>query len=86
MDVRVSVDGPRGMWGTAPISETERLTKARDCLAATLEPDAVQRCVALATRIDEQAPPQVRELMALVGAGSPGSWDRGSTSNVGLGR
>jgi len=92
MHVRVSVeladgsvlearcDGPRGVWGQAPISETEHLIKARDCLAATLEPDAVDRCVALATRIDEQAPAQVRELMALVGAGSPGSWERGSTS------
>jgi hypothetical protein len=68
------------VWRTAPISETEHLIKARDCLAATLEPDAVERCVALATRIDEQAPAQVRELMALVGAGSLRSWDRGSTS------
>jgi aconitate decarboxylase len=73
-------DGPRGVWGQAPISETEHLIKARDCLAATLEPDAVERCVALATRIDEQAPAQVRELMALVGAGSPRSRDGGSTS------
>jgi aconitate decarboxylase len=73
-------DGPRGVWGQAPISETEHLIKARDCLAATLEPDAVERCVALATRIDEQAPAQVRELMALVGAGSTRSWERGSTS------
>ena len=92
MHVRVSVeltdgsvlearcDGPRGVWGQAPISETEHLIKARDCLAAALEPEAVERCVALATRIDEQPPAQVRELMALIGAGSPGSWERGSTS------
>jgi hypothetical protein len=80
-------DGPRGVWGTAPISETEHLIKARDCLATTLEPDAVQRCVALATRIDEQAPAHVRELMALAGVGSPRSWDCGSINiNVGLGR
>ncbi|MGB9205186.1 MAG: hypothetical protein WCB94_14605, partial [Terriglobales bacterium] len=45
-----------------------------------LEPEAVERCVALATRIDEQPPAQVRELLAFIGAGSPGSWERGSTS------
>jgi aconitate decarboxylase len=65
-------DGPRGMYGRAPISEADHLVKVRDCLAVALAPEAVERCVALASRIDELAPAQVRELMALVGAAREG--------------
>jgi hypothetical protein len=65
-------DGPRGVWGQAPISDAEHAVKARDCLAAALSPDAVERCVALATHIDELDPAGVREMMALVAAAPAG--------------
>ncbi|MGA3401586.1 MAG: MmgE/PrpD family protein [Acetobacteraceae bacterium] len=66
-------NGPRGVWGQAPISDAEHAVKARDCLAAALSPDAVERCIALATRIDELAPSQLGDLMALVGVAAPDS-------------
>lgn len=63
-------DGPRGMWGQPPIAEMDHLVKVRDCLATRLDTDAVEHCIALASRIDTLAPPQVSELMALVGTGA----------------
>ena len=62
-------DGPRGMWGQPPIAELDHLVKVRDCLATRLDSGAVERCIALASRIDTLAAPQVSELMALVGRG-----------------
>ena len=60
--------GPRGMWGQAPITEAEHLVKIRDCLATRLSPDATERCIALASRIDTLTTEQFSEMMALVGA------------------
>ncbi len=63
-------DGPRGMWGQPPIAEVDHLAKVRDCLATRLDTEAVEHCITLASRIDTLAPPQVSELMALVGTGA----------------
>ena len=63
-------DGPRGMWGQPPIADLDHLVKVRDCLATRLHSDAVERCIALASRVDTLAPQQVSELMALVGTGA----------------
>jgi 2-methylcitrate dehydratase PrpD len=63
-------DGPRGMWGQPRIGEPEHLVKVRDCLATRLDTGAVERCISLASRIDSLTPPQVSELMALVGTGA----------------
>lgn len=63
-------DGPRGMWGQPPIAEVDHLVKVRDCLATRLETDAAERCIAFASKIDSLAPPQISELMALVGTGA----------------
>jgi aconitate decarboxylase len=63
-------DGPRGMWGQPPIADLDHLVKVRDCLATRLDAAAAERCIALASQIDTLAPPQVGELMALVGTGA----------------
>ena len=63
-------DGPRGMWGQESIADTDHLAKVRDCLATRLDTNATERCIALASRIDTLTPPQVSELMALVGSGA----------------
>jgi aconitate decarboxylase len=63
-------DGPRGMWGQPPIADLDHLVKVRDCLATRLDAAAAERCIALASQIDTLAPPQVSELMALVGTGA----------------
>jgi aconitate decarboxylase len=65
-------DGPRGMWGQPPVPESDHLVKVRDCLATALAPDAVERCVALAGRIDELQSSEFGELMSLIG-GTPAS-------------
>jgi aconitate decarboxylase len=60
-------DGPRGKWGTPPISEAEHLVKIRDCLATRFEPAAAERVIALARRIDDLDVAGVRQLMLMAG-------------------
>ena len=60
-------DGPRGKWGTPPISEEEHLVKIRDCLATRFEPAAAERIIGLARRIDDLDAAGVREIMQLAG-------------------
>ena len=60
-------DGPRGKWGTPPISEAEHLVKVRDCLATRLQPAAAERIIELARRIDDLDAAGVRQLMQLAG-------------------
>jgi len=60
-------DGPRGKWGTPPISEAEHLVKVRDCLATKFEPAAAERVIALARQIDDLDAAGVRQLMQLAG-------------------
>jgi 2-methylcitrate dehydratase PrpD len=60
-------DGPRGKWGTPPISEAEHLVKVRDCLATRLEPAAVEGVIGLARQIDTLDAAGVRQLMQLAG-------------------
>jgi aconitate decarboxylase len=59
-------DGPRGMWGQPPIDPAAHLVKVRDCLATRLAPDVAERCIAMASRIDELDAAEVAELMGLV--------------------
>ncbi len=66
--VETRCDGPRGMWGQPPIEEAEHLVKVRDCLATQLSTDEVERCIALASRIDSLNGEQAAELMRVVGA------------------
>ena len=60
-------NGPRGKWGTPPISEAEHLVKVRDCLATRLEPAAAEPIIELARRIDDLDAAGVRQLMQLAG-------------------
>ena len=60
-------DGPRGKWGTPPISEAEHLGKIRDCLATRLEPAAAEAVIGLARRIDDLDAAGVRQFMQLAG-------------------
>jgi len=65
--IETRCDGPRGKWGTPPISEAEHLVKVRDCLATRLEPAAVERVIELARRIDDLDATGVRQIMQLAG-------------------
>jgi 2-methylcitrate dehydratase PrpD len=56
-------DGPRGKWGTPPISEAEHLVKIRDCLATRLDTAAAERIIELARRTDDLDATGVRQLM-----------------------
>ena len=60
-------NGPRGKWGTPPISEAEHLVKVRDCLATRFEPAAAERVIALARQIDDLDAGGVRQLMQIAG-------------------
>ena len=60
-------NGPRGKWGTPPISEAEHLVKVRDCLATRLESATAERIIELARRIDDLDAAGVREMMQLAG-------------------
>jgi aconitate decarboxylase len=60
-------NGPRGKWGTPPISEAEHLVKVRDCLATRFEPAAAETVIGLARRIDDLDAAGVRRLMQLAG-------------------
>ena len=60
-------NGPRGKWGTPPISEAEHLVKVRDCLATRLAPDAAERIITLARRVDDLDAAGLRQLMQFAG-------------------
>src|SRR5262249_46574662 len=55
-------NGPRGKWGTPPVSEAEHLVKVRDCLATRTEAGKVERIIELARRIDACDAAGVRDL------------------------
>jgi aconitate decarboxylase len=60
-------NGPRGKWGTPPITEAEHLVKVRDCLATRLPEAKTEEIIALARRIDDLEADGVRRLMHLAG-------------------
>jgi aconitate decarboxylase len=61
-------NGPRGKWGTPPISEAEHLVKIRDCLATRFDTGAAEAVIGLARRIDDLDVAGVRRLMQLAGS------------------
>jgi aconitate decarboxylase len=60
-------NGPRGKWGTPPISEAKHLVKVRNCLATRLAPAAADAVIGLARQIDDLDAAGVRQLMQLAG-------------------
>ena len=65
--LKTRCNGPRGKWGTAPISDAEHLVKVRDCLATRLQPAAGERIIELARNLDHLDTAGVRQLMQLAG-------------------
>jgi aconitate decarboxylase len=59
--------GPRGKWGTPPISEAEHLVKVRDCLSRRLTQSQADDLIAYARRVDELDADGVRRMMQLAG-------------------
>src|SRR6185295_20287243 len=60
-------NGPRGKWGTPPISEAEHLVKVRDCLGTRLQPAAAECIIELARRVDDLDAAGMRQLVQLAG-------------------
>jgi 2-methylcitrate dehydratase PrpD len=56
-------NGPRGIWGSSPISDEDHLVKIRDCLSRKLPPDRAERLIALARRADTLTAVEVRALL-----------------------
>jgi aconitate decarboxylase len=65
--LKTRCNGPRGKWGTPPVSETEHLVKVRDCLATRLQPAVAERIIALAGDMKDLDACGVGELMRLTG-------------------
>ena len=60
-------NGPRGIWGSPPISQEEHLAKVRDCLTRRMPAATAEDVIALASRVETLDPAGVRALLALVG-------------------
>ena len=60
-------NGPRGKWGTTPITEAEHLVKVRDCLATRLDSKASARLIDQARKIDDLDAAGIHGLMELAG-------------------
>jgi aconitate decarboxylase len=67
--IRTRCERPRGSWGAPPITPEEHVSKARDCLATYLTPDAVTACVAACGEIDGLDAPGVARLLRLASSG-----------------
>jgi aconitate decarboxylase len=65
--LKTRCNGPRGKWGTPPISDAEHLVKVRDCLATRLQPAAGERIIELARNLDHLDTSGMRQLMQLAG-------------------
>jgi len=60
-------DGPRGIWGSPPISDQDHLVKVRDCLAKRLPEEKAEELIALARRTEHLDAAAVRQLLAIAG-------------------
>ncbi|MCB1547798.1 MAG: MmgE/PrpD family protein [Hyphomicrobiaceae bacterium] len=63
--VETRCNGPRGKWGTPPISVDEHMVKVRDCLATRLDDKAAAELIGLASNIDGIDAAGVRRLMEI---------------------
>jgi aconitate decarboxylase len=63
--VRERCEQPRGSWGAEPISEAEHFVKARDCLAGSLMPSAIDECLDLGSRFEQLDGNGVGRMLAL---------------------
>ena len=67
--LRERCHGPKGVWGSPPISEDEHLVKVRDCLSVRLGTDEIEQVIGIVRGLDTAGPEGVRALMGLVGKG-----------------
>jgi 2-methylcitrate dehydratase PrpD len=58
-------NGPRGIWGTPPITPDEHLVKVRDCLSRKLPNDKADALIALARQVETLDAAGVRRLVQL---------------------
>ena len=58
-------NGPKGIWGSPPISAEDHLVKVHDCLSRRLPDDKVEKLIALALRVDELDATGIREMVSL---------------------
>ena len=58
-------NGPRGVWGTPPISDDEHLVKVRDCLSRRLPDEKADALIALARQVETLDAAGVRRLLQL---------------------
>lgn len=61
-------NGPRGKWGTPPISAAEHLVKVRDCLSTRMPPAKAEEIISLAREVDRLGAKDVARLMELAGS------------------
>ena len=64
-ELHTRCDGPRGIWGTPPISADEHLVKVRDCLSRKLPQDKANTLIALARQVETLDAEGVRRLVKL---------------------
>jgi aconitate decarboxylase len=67
--VSTRCNGPRGKWGTPPITVEEHLVKVRDCLSTRLKERDRERLIELAGSFEQLGNKDLREVMKIVGCG-----------------
>jgi hypothetical protein len=65
--VHTRCDGPRGIWGSPPISDEDHLVKVRDCLATRLPQAKAEELIALARRTEQLDVGGVRQMLTIAG-------------------
>ena len=68
--VKTRCDGPKGKWGTPPISVEEHLVKVRDCLDTRLTERDRERLIELAGSLEQLEARDINEVMKIVACGA----------------
>ena len=64
--ITAQCDGPRGKWGTPPITEEEHLIKIHDCLSLKFNEQKRNEIIKLSSRFDELSTNQIKKLMNIL--------------------
>jgi aconitate decarboxylase len=67
--VKTRCNGPKGKWGTPPISVEEHLVKVRDCLDTRLNERDRERLIELAGNLEQLETKDIAEVMGIVACG-----------------
>lgn len=67
--LKTRCNGPRGKWGTPPITVEEHLVKVRDCLSTRLTERDSERLIELANGFEQLGAKDLREVMKIVSCG-----------------